>query len=44
MDFRISSPATLAELAKARGNLHRVTDQVARQGLDKVGSGPFVAV
>ncbi|MEV0373230.1 maleylpyruvate isomerase N-terminal domain-containing protein [Streptomyces sp. NPDC050636] len=30
MGFRLSLPATLAELAKARGNLHRMTDQVAR--------------
>ncbi|MFB7171542.1 maleylpyruvate isomerase family mycothiol-dependent enzyme [Streptomyces sp. NPDC056254] len=29
--FRLSLPATLGELAKARGNLHRMTDRVARR-------------
>ncbi|MFJ4525470.1 maleylpyruvate isomerase family mycothiol-dependent enzyme [Streptomyces sp. NPDC088810] len=31
MGFRLSLPATLGELAKARGNLHRMTDRVARR-------------
>ncbi|MFD5529568.1 maleylpyruvate isomerase family mycothiol-dependent enzyme [Streptomyces virginiae] len=31
MGFRLSLPATLAELVKARGNLHRMTDRVARR-------------
>ncbi|MFI1968291.1 hypothetical protein BLA24_10685 [Streptomyces cinnamoneus] len=30
MGFRLSLPATLGELVKARGNLHRMTDRVAR--------------
>ncbi|MFJ8211232.1 maleylpyruvate isomerase family mycothiol-dependent enzyme [Streptomyces sp. NPDC096033] len=29
--FRLSLPATLRELAAARGNLHRMTDRVARR-------------
>ncbi|MEU7382137.1 MULTISPECIES: maleylpyruvate isomerase family mycothiol-dependent enzyme [unclassified Streptomyces] len=29
MGFRLSLPVTLGELAKARGNLHRMTDRVA---------------
>lgn len=29
--LRLSLPATLGELAKARGNLHRMTDRVARR-------------
>ncbi|WP_331728304.1 maleylpyruvate isomerase family mycothiol-dependent enzyme [Streptomyces sp. NBC_00158] len=29
--FRLSLPATLGELLKARGNLHRMTDRVARR-------------
>ncbi|WP_190132984.1 maleylpyruvate isomerase family mycothiol-dependent enzyme [Streptomyces mashuensis] len=29
--FRLSLPATVGALAKARGNLHRMTDQVARK-------------
>ncbi|MFD6231396.1 maleylpyruvate isomerase family mycothiol-dependent enzyme [Streptomyces sp. NPDC060232] len=29
--FRLSLPATLGELARARGNLHRMTDRVARR-------------
>ncbi|MEV4438788.1 maleylpyruvate isomerase family mycothiol-dependent enzyme [Streptomyces sp. NPDC049577] len=31
MGFRLSLPATLVELARARGNLHRMTDRVARR-------------
>lgn len=31
MGFRLSLPATLVELAKARGSLHRMTDRVARR-------------
>ncbi|GGS77560.1 hypothetical protein GCM10010222_18560 [Streptomyces tanashiensis] len=31
MGFRLSLPATLGELAKARGNLNRMTDRVARR-------------
>lgn len=31
MGFRLSLPATLGELARARGNLHRMTDRVARR-------------
>lgn len=31
MGFRLSLPATLGELIKARGNLHRMTDRVARR-------------
>ncbi|MFI9627420.1 maleylpyruvate isomerase family mycothiol-dependent enzyme [Streptomyces sp. NPDC052042] len=31
MGFRHSLPTTLAELAKARGRLHRMTDRVARR-------------
>ncbi|THA57899.1 maleylpyruvate isomerase family mycothiol-dependent enzyme [Streptomyces sp. A1136] len=31
MGFRLSLPATLRELVKARGNLHRMTDRVARR-------------
>ncbi|MGW2492123.1 maleylpyruvate isomerase family mycothiol-dependent enzyme [Streptomyces sp. NPDC001606] len=31
MGFRLSLPATLGELAKARGNLHRMADRVARR-------------
>ncbi|KOU24163.1 hypothetical protein ADK52_14610 [Streptomyces sp. WM6372] len=31
MGFRLSLPGTLGELAKARGNLHRMTDRVARR-------------
>ncbi|MFE6844602.1 maleylpyruvate isomerase family mycothiol-dependent enzyme [Streptomyces sp. NPDC057686] len=31
MGFRLSLPATLGELLKARGNLHRMTDRVARR-------------
>ncbi|MER7951868.1 maleylpyruvate isomerase family mycothiol-dependent enzyme [Streptomyces sp. NPDC096079] len=31
MGFRLSLPATLGELVKARGNLHRMTDRVARR-------------
>ncbi|MFJ8166583.1 maleylpyruvate isomerase family mycothiol-dependent enzyme [Streptomyces sp. NPDC096136] len=31
MGFRLSLPATLAELVKARGNLHRMTGRVARR-------------
>ncbi|GHF50378.1 hypothetical protein GCM10010218_34890 [Streptomyces mashuensis] len=31
MGFRLSLPATLGELAKARGSLHRMTDRVARR-------------
>ncbi|MFG2296141.1 maleylpyruvate isomerase family mycothiol-dependent enzyme [Streptomyces sp. NPDC048603] len=30
MGFRLSLPATLTELAKTRGNLHRMTDRLAR--------------
>ncbi|MFG2332533.1 maleylpyruvate isomerase family mycothiol-dependent enzyme [Streptomyces sp. NPDC048604] len=31
MGFRLSLPATLVELARARGSLHRMTDRVARR-------------
>lgn len=31
MGLRLSLPATLGELARARGNLHRMTDRVARR-------------
>ncbi|MEV4740034.1 maleylpyruvate isomerase family mycothiol-dependent enzyme [Streptomyces sp. NPDC049555] len=31
MGFRLSLPATLGELVAARGNLHRMTDRVARR-------------
>ncbi|MDX2564620.1 maleylpyruvate isomerase family mycothiol-dependent enzyme [Streptomyces sp. TX20-6-3] len=31
MGFRLSLPATLGALARARGNLHRMTDRVARR-------------
>ncbi|MFE6058121.1 maleylpyruvate isomerase family mycothiol-dependent enzyme [Streptomyces sp. NPDC056431] len=31
MGFRLSLPATLGELVRARGNLHRMTDRVARR-------------
>ncbi|MFK8906143.1 maleylpyruvate isomerase family mycothiol-dependent enzyme [Streptomyces sp. YS-3] len=31
MGFRLSLPATLSELVKARGNLHRMTSRVARR-------------
>ncbi|MFI9240727.1 maleylpyruvate isomerase family mycothiol-dependent enzyme [Streptomyces sp. NPDC053079] len=31
MGFRLSLPMTLGELVKARGNLHRMTDRVARR-------------
>ncbi|MEV0988452.1 maleylpyruvate isomerase family mycothiol-dependent enzyme [Streptomyces sp. NPDC049949] len=31
MGFRLSLPATLGELLKSRGNLHRMTDRVARR-------------
>ncbi|WP_031013510.1 maleylpyruvate isomerase family mycothiol-dependent enzyme [Streptomyces sp. NRRL F-5727] len=31
MGFRLSLPATMGELARARGNLHRMTDRVARR-------------
>ncbi|MFE7182452.1 maleylpyruvate isomerase family mycothiol-dependent enzyme [Streptomyces erythrochromogenes] len=31
MGFRLSLPATLGQLARARGNLHRMTDRVARR-------------
>ncbi|MFJ7154465.1 maleylpyruvate isomerase family mycothiol-dependent enzyme [Streptomyces sp. NPDC101118] len=31
MGFRLSLPTVLGELVKARGNLHRMTDQVARR-------------
>ncbi|GGY42173.1 maleylpyruvate isomerase family mycothiol-dependent enzyme [Streptomyces tanashiensis] len=31
MGFRLSLPATLGQLATARGNLHRMTDRVARR-------------
>ncbi|MEV5085775.1 maleylpyruvate isomerase family mycothiol-dependent enzyme [Streptomyces sp. NPDC056159] len=31
MGFRLSLPATLGALVKARGNLHRMTDRVARK-------------
>ncbi|MEV7570329.1 maleylpyruvate isomerase family mycothiol-dependent enzyme [Streptomyces tanashiensis] len=31
MGFRLSLPSTLGELARARGNLHRMTDRVARR-------------
>ncbi|KAA6223567.1 maleylpyruvate isomerase family mycothiol-dependent enzyme [Streptomyces albofaciens JCM 4342] len=31
MGFRLSLPSVLGELAKARGNLHRMTDRVARK-------------
>ncbi|WP_190024434.1 maleylpyruvate isomerase family mycothiol-dependent enzyme [Streptomyces hiroshimensis] len=31
MGFRLSLPATIGELVKARGNLHRMTDRVARR-------------
>ncbi|KIF04424.1 hypothetical protein PL81_18805 [Streptomyces sp. RSD-27] len=31
MGFRLSLPATLAELVRARGNLHRMTGRVARR-------------
>ncbi|WP_058041152.1 maleylpyruvate isomerase family mycothiol-dependent enzyme [Streptomyces roseifaciens] len=31
MGFRLSLPVTLGELVKARGNLHRMTDRVARR-------------
>ncbi|MFH7593802.1 maleylpyruvate isomerase family mycothiol-dependent enzyme [Streptomyces racemochromogenes] len=31
MGFRLSLPATLGELLKARGSLHRMTDRVARR-------------
>ncbi|KOT88197.1 hypothetical protein ADK86_33195 [Streptomyces sp. NRRL F-5755] len=31
MGFRLRLPAMLGELAKARGNLHRMTDRVARK-------------
>ncbi|MGW6913893.1 maleylpyruvate isomerase family mycothiol-dependent enzyme [Kitasatospora sp. NPDC054939] len=31
MGFRLSLPATLGELVKAGGNLHRMTDRVARR-------------
>lgn len=31
MGFRLSLPATLAELVRARGSLHRMTDRVARR-------------
>ncbi|MER8044650.1 maleylpyruvate isomerase family mycothiol-dependent enzyme [Streptomyces sp. NPDC094032] len=31
MGFRLSLPRTLAELVRARGNLHRMTDRVARR-------------
>ncbi|MFF8610703.1 maleylpyruvate isomerase family mycothiol-dependent enzyme [Streptomyces sp. NPDC015346] len=31
MGFRLSLPATLGELARAQGNLHRMTDRVARR-------------
>ncbi|WP_455409987.1 maleylpyruvate isomerase family mycothiol-dependent enzyme [Streptomyces hiroshimensis] len=31
MGFRLSLPATLGELLRARGNLHRMTDRVARR-------------
>ncbi|WP_406865233.1 maleylpyruvate isomerase family mycothiol-dependent enzyme [Streptomyces sp. HUAS MG47] len=32
--FRLSLPATLVELARARGSLHRMTDRVARRDAD----------
>ncbi|MER7734677.1 maleylpyruvate isomerase family mycothiol-dependent enzyme [Streptomyces erythrochromogenes] len=31
MGFRLSLPATVVQLARARGNLHRMTDRVARR-------------
>ncbi|MEU6300127.1 maleylpyruvate isomerase family mycothiol-dependent enzyme [Streptomyces erythrochromogenes] len=31
MGFRLSLPATMVQLAQARGNLHRMTDRVARR-------------
>lgn len=31
MGFRLSRPAMIGELVKARGSLHRMTDQVARR-------------
>ncbi|MFI6449867.1 maleylpyruvate isomerase family mycothiol-dependent enzyme [Kitasatospora sp. NPDC050543] len=31
MGFRLSLPATMGELARARGSLHRMTDRVARR-------------
>ncbi|MFD6936635.1 maleylpyruvate isomerase family mycothiol-dependent enzyme [Streptomyces goshikiensis] len=31
LGFRLSLPATMGELARARGNLHRMTDRVARR-------------
>lgn len=31
MGFRLSLPATVGELVRARGNLHRMTDRVARR-------------
>ncbi|WP_190016277.1 maleylpyruvate isomerase family mycothiol-dependent enzyme [Streptomyces lucensis] len=41
--FRYSVPATLGELAKARGNLHRMTDRVARKDAAAYSTGALAA-
>ncbi|NGN63344.1 maleylpyruvate isomerase family mycothiol-dependent enzyme [Streptomyces sp. A7024] len=43
MGFRLSLPATLAQLARARGNLHRMTDRVARRDAAAHSPGELAA-
>ncbi|MFK0259441.1 maleylpyruvate isomerase family mycothiol-dependent enzyme [Streptomyces sp. NPDC090445] len=43
MGFRLSLPATLGELVKARGNLHRMTDRVARRDAAAHSAGELSA-
>ncbi|MET9959887.1 maleylpyruvate isomerase family mycothiol-dependent enzyme [Streptomyces sp. NPDC006326] len=43
MGFRLSLPATFGELARARGNLHRMTDRVARRDAAAHSTAELVA-
>ncbi|MEU3405129.1 maleylpyruvate isomerase family mycothiol-dependent enzyme [Streptomyces sp. NPDC006670] len=43
MGFRLSLPATLGELVRARGNLHRMTDRVARRDAAAHSAGELCA-
>lgn len=43
LGFRYSLPRTLAELVKARGSLHRMTDRCARKDADAHSTGQLAA-
>ncbi|WP_354637370.1 maleylpyruvate isomerase family mycothiol-dependent enzyme [Kitasatospora camelliae] len=43
MGFRLSLPATIRELARARGSLHRMTDRVARRDAAAHPTGELAA-